>query len=137
MSLNLWYSFREGVVGLHRARLATAITVSTVAITLTLWGIFLVLTVNVRRVVELFKERMPGTMVTGDPDFFLRHNYDMRLGCWDEWSIGHYTSHGGRVNPRERLPCLSSPEFRMRAIRRMLVNTPRPSRNGARISRAT
>jgi len=58
MSLNLWYSFREGILGLRRARLATAITVSTVAVTLTLWGTFLVLTVNVRRIVELFKEKM-------------------------------------------------------------------------------
>lgn len=58
MSLNLCYSFREGVAGLRRARLATTITVSTVAITLTLLGIFLILTVNVQRIVDLFRERM-------------------------------------------------------------------------------
>ncbi|MFH1940908.1 MAG: permease-like cell division protein FtsX [bacterium] len=58
MSLNLFYSFREGVVGLRRVRAATLITVSTMAVTLTLLGIFLVLTYNVRKAVELFKDRM-------------------------------------------------------------------------------
>lgn len=58
MSLNLFYSLREGIVGLRRARLATLITISTVTITLTLLGIFLVLTVNIHRIVEIFRERM-------------------------------------------------------------------------------
>lgn len=58
MSLNLFYSFREGMAGLRRARTATFITVSTMTVALTLLGIFLVLTFNVRRIVELFRERM-------------------------------------------------------------------------------
>ena len=58
MSLNLYYSFREGIEGLRRARTATFITVSTLAVTLTLLGIFLTLTFNIRRIVELFRERM-------------------------------------------------------------------------------
>ncbi len=58
MSLNLLYSFREGVIGLRRARVATFVTVSTIAVTLTLFGIFLVFTVNVQRIVGLFRERM-------------------------------------------------------------------------------
>jgi cell division transport system permease protein len=58
MSLNLLYSFREGVKELRRARLATVVTVSTLTISLTLLGVFLVFTVNVQRVVEHFRERM-------------------------------------------------------------------------------
>ena len=58
MSMNLIYSFREGFVGLRRARLASLLTISTVAVTLTLLGIFLVLTFNIQRVVEHFKSRM-------------------------------------------------------------------------------
>ncbi len=58
MSINLIYSFREGMLGLKRARLATTIAISTVAITLTLLGIFIVLTVNVQRVIGLLNERL-------------------------------------------------------------------------------
>ncbi len=58
MSLHLLYSFREGMIGLRRARLATTVTISTLCITLTIFGMFLVLTVNVNRMVEQFKERM-------------------------------------------------------------------------------
>ncbi len=58
MSINLIYSFREGMLGLKRARLATTIAISTVVITLTLLGIFIVLTVNVQRVIGLLNERL-------------------------------------------------------------------------------
>ena len=40
MSLNLLYSVREGFEGLRRARFATLLTISTIGITLTLFGIF-------------------------------------------------------------------------------------------------
>ena len=58
MSINLIYSFREGMLGLKRARLATTIAISTVTITLTLLGIFIILTVNVQRVIGLLNERL-------------------------------------------------------------------------------
>jgi cell division transport system permease protein len=46
------------MLGLKRARLATTIAISTVAITLTLLGVFIVLTVNVQRVIGLLNERL-------------------------------------------------------------------------------
>ena len=58
MSLNLIYSFREGIIGLQRARLATTITVSIIAISLTLLGVFGVFTINLYKIVNLFKQRM-------------------------------------------------------------------------------
>ncbi len=58
MSLNLLYSLHEGIIGLKRARLATVITISTVTVTLIVFGIFLVLTVNVHQIVDVFKEKM-------------------------------------------------------------------------------
>src|SRR4030042_884636 len=58
MSCYLLCSFREGMIGLRRARLATTVTISTLCITLTIFGMFLVLTFNVNRMVEQFKERM-------------------------------------------------------------------------------
>ncbi|MBN2030467.1 ABC transporter permease [bacterium] len=58
MSLNLLYSAREGIIGLKRARMATAITISTVTISLILLGIFMVLTLNVHRIVSNFRDQM-------------------------------------------------------------------------------
>jgi cell division transport system permease protein len=58
VSLNLLYSFREGMRGLRRARLASFVTVSTIAVTLILFDLFMVLTVNVRGVVRSFRARM-------------------------------------------------------------------------------
>ena len=58
MSLNLYYSFREGIVGLRRARMATMITISTIAITMILLGIFLILTVNVQSITKQFRDRI-------------------------------------------------------------------------------
>lgn len=58
MSVNLLYTFREGMLGLKRARLATTIAISTITVTLTLLGLFVVLTVNVQRIIELLNERL-------------------------------------------------------------------------------
>jgi len=58
MSLNLMYSFREGVKGLKRARLASIVTVTTIAVTLILLDLFLILTVNVNRIIRSFKAQM-------------------------------------------------------------------------------
>lgn len=58
MSLNLLYTVQEGFKGLKRHRFSSFITVSTIAVTLSLLGSFLVLTYNAGRVVELFKEKM-------------------------------------------------------------------------------
>ncbi|MCD6117105.1 ABC transporter permease [bacterium] len=58
MSLNIIYSFREGLKGLKRVRMATFLTISTIAVTHILLGIFLLFTVNVHRLVDVFKNRV-------------------------------------------------------------------------------
>ena len=58
MSLNLYYSFREGMRGLRRARIASIVTVSTIAITLILLDLFMMLTLNVHRIIRTFKAQM-------------------------------------------------------------------------------
>ncbi len=58
MSMNVLYSIREGVVGLRRARLANMIAISAVAVTLTLFGLFLIITLNANRLVKSLQERM-------------------------------------------------------------------------------
>lgn len=58
MSFNLPYIVREGFMGLRRARVAAFVTVTTVAITLTLLNLFLILTLNVRRVVRGFQSQI-------------------------------------------------------------------------------
>ena len=58
MSLNLLYSFREGIAGFRRARLATTITVSTIAVTMMLLGVFLILTVNVQSIAQKIREKI-------------------------------------------------------------------------------
>ena len=58
MSLNLWYSFRDGMAGFRRARLASFITVSAFAVTLTILGFFLFLTVNIQKNITAFKDKM-------------------------------------------------------------------------------
>jgi cell division transport system permease protein len=58
MSLNLIYSFREGMRGLRRARTASIVTISTIAITLILLDLFLVLTLNVNRIIRSLKNQM-------------------------------------------------------------------------------
>jgi cell division transport system permease protein len=58
MSLNLLYSMREGIVGMKRARMASIITVSTIAITMTLLGLFLILTFNIQGIAQSFRNKM-------------------------------------------------------------------------------
>ncbi|MBN1781809.1 hypothetical protein JW948_11830 [bacterium] len=58
MSLNLHYTIKEGFLGLRRTRMSTIITVSTVAITLSLLSLFLLLTMNVGQLVGIFQEKM-------------------------------------------------------------------------------
>jgi cell division transport system permease protein len=58
MSLNLYYSFREGMKGLRRARTASIVTVSTIAVTLILLDLFMILTLNVNRIIHNFKAQM-------------------------------------------------------------------------------
>ncbi|NQT25620.1 ABC transporter permease [candidate division KSB1 bacterium] len=58
MSLNFVYSIKEGVIGLRRTRLASAITISTIAVSLTLFGLLLVVSFHVRQFVEQFQDRI-------------------------------------------------------------------------------
>jgi cell division transport system permease protein len=58
MSFNIAYIIREGFKGLRRARVAAFVTVSTIAITLTLLNLFLIMTVNIRKVVRTFKTQI-------------------------------------------------------------------------------
>lgn len=58
MSLNLQYIIKEGFLGLRRTRVATTITVSTVAVTLFLLSIFLILTLNIGQFVGFFHDKI-------------------------------------------------------------------------------
>jgi len=58
MSVNLQYVIKEGLLGLRRTRTATFVTVSTVAVTFSLLGIFLLLTVNVGQFVGIFQDKL-------------------------------------------------------------------------------
>lgn len=58
MSLNLTYSIKEGIIGLRRARLASMITISTIAVSLTLFGLFLIVSFHIRQFVEQFQDRI-------------------------------------------------------------------------------
>jgi cell division transport system permease protein len=58
LSLNLIYSFREGLKGLSRARIASAVTISTIAVTLILLDLFMILTLNVQKIIRTFKAQM-------------------------------------------------------------------------------
>jgi len=58
MSLNLRYAFREGLLGLKRTRLSSILTVSTIAVTLTLFGLFMAVTYNLRRMVSHIREQI-------------------------------------------------------------------------------
>ncbi len=53
MSLNILYSFGEGVRALKRARLATAITISIIVVTLTILDLFLIVGLNIREIIDL------------------------------------------------------------------------------------
>ena len=80
MSLNLAYSMREGMLGLKRARWATTITISTVAISMALLGVFLLITINVQAIAESFRDRV--TL-----EAFLDDALEQR-GCRPEVGIG-------------------------------------------------
>ena len=56
MSMNLQYIVREGFLGLKRMPVATFITVTTVAVTLFLLSLFLLLILNVGQFVGVFQE---------------------------------------------------------------------------------
>ena len=58
MSLNVVYAIREGFKGLRRARVASFVTISTIAVTLTLLDLFLILTVNVQKIIRTFKSQI-------------------------------------------------------------------------------
>ncbi len=58
MSLNLIYSVREGLLSLRRSRLATLWTLSTITITLTIFGVFLVLTFNIRSMIDKVRQQI-------------------------------------------------------------------------------
>lgn len=58
MSLSLYYALREGVDGIRRARLASAISILTTTIALVLFGVFVVGTLNVARLVEAMRSRV-------------------------------------------------------------------------------
>jgi len=49
---------KEGMIGLKRAKLASVITISTIAVSLTLFGLFLVIAFQVRNFVEQFQDRI-------------------------------------------------------------------------------
>ena len=58
MSLGFYYALREGVDGIRRARLASAISILTTTIALVLFGVFVVGTLNVARLVEAMRSRV-------------------------------------------------------------------------------
>lgn len=58
MSLNLAYSCGEGVKGLKRARFATSLTISTMGISMTLLGIFVLFTLNIQSLVSHVRDKV-------------------------------------------------------------------------------
>lgn len=58
MSLNLRYAFLEGVKGLKRTRFSSMATISTIAVTLTLFGLFVAVTFNLRRMVSHVRDQI-------------------------------------------------------------------------------
>lgn len=58
MSQNIGYSIREGFKGLGRARVASTLTILTIAVTLTVSGLSLMLTLNVNQAVGDYKEHI-------------------------------------------------------------------------------
>ena len=58
MNLSFYYALREGVDGIRRARLASAISILTTTIALVLFGVFVVGTLNVARLVEAMRSRV-------------------------------------------------------------------------------
>lgn len=58
MSMNWGYAFKEGLKGFQRTPLSSMLTVSTVAITLTLFGFFMAMTYNLQRMVDRVRQQM-------------------------------------------------------------------------------
>lgn len=58
MSLNLTYSISEGVKGLKRARFATSLSVSTMGISMTLLGVFVLFTLNIQSLVSHVRNKV-------------------------------------------------------------------------------
>jgi cell division transport system permease protein len=58
VNLGFYYALREGVDGMRRARLASAISILTTTISLVLFGVFVVGTLNVARLVEVMRSRV-------------------------------------------------------------------------------
>jgi len=58
MSLNVLYSFNEGVKGLKRVPMATVITITTIAVTQILFGLFLFFTVNVHYLINEMRNKV-------------------------------------------------------------------------------
>jgi len=56
--MSLLYSMKEGLEGFRRARLSSFVSVSIVAVSLTLVGVFLIATVNMTRLVRSIQKRM-------------------------------------------------------------------------------
>lgn len=68
--------------------------------------------------VPFFRDRMAVNVTYGDAELALRQNLELSAGSWSD-ALGISPSPGVRLNPRKREPCLSSPDFRMRAIHDM------------------
>jgi len=58
MSLNIFYTVREAFKGLRRHRFSSVMTLISITISLTILGGYLAITYNLKRGVELFKERL-------------------------------------------------------------------------------
>ncbi len=129
MSLNLFYSYREGVVGLRRARLSTVITISTIIVTMTLLGIFLILTFNVQSITRQFRDRI-SIEVFIDPSLGEQEirRAKERLTNWDEIEEVVYISQQQAVERfREELG---------EELLQLLGDTPLPPSFQIKISRA-
>jgi len=58
MSLNIFYTIREAFKGLRRHKFSSVMTLISITISLTILGGYLVLTYNLKRGVDLFKQRL-------------------------------------------------------------------------------
>ena len=70
------YSVREGMLGFRRAPMATTVSVTIVSITLTLFGLFALLTYNIQQLVNMVRSRMTVEIFI---DYDLTDNERMRL----------------------------------------------------------
>jgi len=58
MSLNMTYSFREGVLGLKRARIATTLAITIITVVFFTMSIFLSLTLNIQHIIGRFQTQL-------------------------------------------------------------------------------